>query len=150
MSSAAALIVAAGLAGCGTTSYFAGRNLPPSGLVNRVMIAIQNPGSFSKGALQFVDAYYDRRSGFKGVPGGFSISGYSSALPITIQNMPEEQLGVVYGSGDGSLVPISYAKESTSGTLSGLNGLSSSIFITRNQGYIFAASQSNQIGRAHV
>ncbi len=145
MSAAAALIVAAGLAGCGTTSYFAGRNLPPSGLVNRVLIAIQNPGSFSKGALQFVDAYYDRRSGFKGVPGGFSISGYSSSLPITIQNMPEEQLGAVYGSGDGSLVPISYGKESTSGTLSGLNGLSSSVFITRNQAYIFAASQSNHV-----
>ncbi len=145
MSAAAALIVAAGLAGCGTTNYFAGRNLPPSGLTNRVLIAIQNPGSFSKGALAFVDAYYDRRSGFKGVPGGFSISGYSGALPVTIQNMPEEQLGAVYGSGDGSLVPISYAKESTSGTLNGLNGLSSSVFITRNQAYIFAASQSNHV-----
>jgi hypothetical protein len=42
---------------------------------------------------------------------------YSGALPITIQNMPEEQLGAVYGSGDGSLrLPINYAKESTNGS----------------------------------
>jgi hypothetical protein len=109
------------------------------------MIAIQNPSAFSKGALQFVDAYYDIRSGYNDKPVGFSISGYSGALPISIQNMPEEQLGVVYGSGDGSLTPVSYAKETTSGSTSGLNGLSSSIFATRNQSYVFAASQISHV-----
>ncbi len=44
--------------------------------------------------------------------------------------MPEEQVGAVYGSGDGSFVPVNYAKESTNGAVSGLNGLSSSIFMT--------------------
>jgi hypothetical protein len=144
-SAAAALGVSALLAGCGGTTYFAGRNLPPSGLTNRVMIAIQNQSAFSKGALQFVDAFYDIRSGFNGKPAGFSISGFSGALPISIQNMPEEQLGVVYGSGDGSFTPISYAKESTSGATTGLNGASSSIFMTRNQSYVFAASQSSHV-----
>ena len=109
------------------------------------MIAIQNPSSFAKGALQFVDAYYDTRSGYNGKPASFSISGYSGALPITIQNMPEEQLGAVYGSGDGSLTMISYAKESTSGSAGTLNGLSSSVFITRNQSYVFAASQASHV-----
>ena len=137
--------VSAVLAGCGCTTYFAGRNLPPSGLTNRVVIAIQNASAFSKGALVFVDAYYDRRSGYDGKPAGFSISGYSGALPISIQNMPEEQLGAVYGSGDGSLTPVSYAKESTSGGTTGLNGLSSSIFMTRNQNYVFAASQNSHV-----
>jgi hypothetical protein len=144
-SAAAALAVAAGLAGCGGTTYFAGRNLPPSGLTNRVMIAIQNPSALSKGALQFVDAYYDIRSGTSGKPASYSISGYSGALPITIQNMPEEQLGAVYGSGDGSLTAISYAKENTNGATSGLNGSSSSIFMTRNQLYVFAASQASHV-----
>ena len=144
-SAAAALVVAATLAGCGGTTYFAGRNLPPSGLTNRVMIAIQNPSAFNKGALQFVDAYYDIRNGFNGKPGSFSISGYSGALPLTIQNMPEEQLGAVYGSGDGSLASISYARENASGSASGLNGFSSSVFITRNQSYVFAASQSSHV-----
>ena len=143
MSAAAALTVAAALAGCGGTTYFAGRTLPPSGLTNRVMIAIQNPSAVSKGALQIVDAYYDIRDGYNGKPASFSISGYSGALPSSIQNMPEEELGAVYGSGDGSFTTISYAKESTNGSTSGLNGNSSSIFITRNQSYVFAASQSS-------
>jgi hypothetical protein len=145
LSAVAALVIAAALAGCGSTNYFAGRNLPPSGLLYRVMIAIQNPSAFAKGSLQIVDAYYDIRSGYTGKPASFSIGGYSGALPITIQNMPEEQLGAVYGSGDGSLTSISYAKESTSGSTSGLNGLSSSIFVTRNQEYAFAASQASHV-----
>jgi hypothetical protein len=109
------------------------------------MIAIQNPSAFAKGSLQIVDAYYDIRSGYNGKPASFSVSGYSGALPVTIQNMPEEQLGAVYGSGDGSFTSISYAKENTSGSASGLNGLSSSIFTTRNQEYLFAASQASHV-----
>ncbi len=49
--------------------------------------------------------------------------------------MPEEQIGAVYGSGDGSLVLVNYEKENTTGAQKGLNGLSSSIFITRNQAF---------------
>jgi hypothetical protein len=139
------LAIAAALAGCGGTTYFAGRNLPPSGLTNRVLIAIQNPSALAKGGLQFVDAFYDTRSGYKDTPGSFSISGYAAALPTTIQNMPEEQAGAVYGSGDGSFTFISYGKESTNGSANGLNGASSSVFITRNQYYVFAASQSSRV-----
>jgi hypothetical protein len=142
LSAVAALAVAATLAGCGGTNYFAGRNLPPSGLTNRVMVAIQNPGALSRGLLQFMDAYYDRRSGFKGTPPSYNVSGYSGALPISIQNLPEEQLGYVYGSGDGSLVQARYSSEATNGTTGGLSGPSASIFATRNQRYVFAASQS--------
>jgi hypothetical protein len=109
------------------------------------MIAIQNPSAFAKGSLQIVDAYYDIRSGYTGKPSSFSISGYSGALPITIQNMPEEQLGEVYGSGDGSLTAVSYARENTGGSTAGLNGLSSSIYSTRSQAYVFAASQSSHV-----
>jgi hypothetical protein len=145
MSAAAALVVAAALAGCGTTTYFAGRILPPSGLTNRVLIAIQNPGAVTKGALQFVDAYYDVRFSYNDKTGLFSITGYAGALPTTIQNMPEELSGAVYGSGDGSLALVNYAKEATNGTVSGLNGPSSSIFVTRNGIYTFAASQSYHV-----
>jgi len=139
------MAVAAALAGCGGTSYFAGRNLPPSRLTNRVLIAIQNPSAFAHGAAQFVDAYYDIRDGFTGKPASFSISGFSGSLPISIQNMPEEQTGYIYGSGDGSFTPINYAKESTSGAVSGLNGLSSSIFVARNQLFVFAANQASHV-----
>jgi len=145
MSASAALVVAAALAGCGSTSYFAGRSLPPSRLLNRVVIAIQNPSAFTKGALEIVDAYYDIRSGYTGQPASYSLAGYGGALPISIQNMPEEQLGAVYGSGDGTLTLANYGKEQTSGSVSGLNGASSSIFITRNGTYVFAASQGSHV-----
>ena len=137
-----ALATAVALAGCGKTFYFDGRVLPPSKLLNRVVIAVQNPGVLAKGALSIVDAFYDERSGFNGNPPSFSISGYGGALPITIQNMPEEQTGAVYGAGDGSFAILDWAGEKSNGAVSGLAGTSSSIFITRNKAYVFAASQS--------
>jgi hypothetical protein len=147
-SALAALLTAGILAGCGNSYYFAGRVLPPSGIANRVLIAIQNPSFASKGVLQFVDAYYDIRQNYKDTIPSFSISGYSGALPATIQNMPEEQIGAVYGSGDGSFNLVNYAKETNIGSAvpSGtLNGLSSSIFTSRNQAYIIAANQQANV-----
>lgn len=145
MSAVAALAAAAALAGCGKTTYFAGRVLPPSGLLNRVLIAVQNPGVLSKGELEIVDAYYDIRYGHTGHPASFSLSGFGGALPVTIQNLPEEQLGAVYSSGDGSLNLANYATERSNGNVKGLNGPSSSIYITRNGEWVFAANQ-----QAHV
>jgi hypothetical protein len=145
LSAAGALLLAVALAGCGETQYFAGRQLPPSGLTKRVLIAVQNPSATAKGALQIVDAFYDIRYKYNNQNVTYSISGFSGALPTTIQNMPEEQIGAVYGSGDGSLTLINYQKESTSGAAKGLTGTSSSIFVTRNQLYVFAAQQA-----AHV
>jgi len=147
-SAVAALVVATALAGCGTTTYFAGRNLPPSGLANRVLITIQNPSTFTGGALDIVDAFYDIRFKYNSTntAPAFSVSGFSGSLPITIQNMPEELLGAVYSTGGGgSLTLIDYAGEKGIGVVSGLNGTSSSVFITRNQSYVFAANQSTHV-----
>ena len=142
ISAGVALVTALALAGCGDTYYFAGRTLPPSGLPNRVLIAVQNPGTLSKGVLEIVDAYYDIRSSFTASgPSTFSISGFGGALPITIQNMPEEQFGAVYGSGDGSFSLINYEQEKTISTIRTLPDPSSSVFITRNSTWVFAASQ---------
>ena len=142
---AAAVAVAAALAGCGATTYFAGRPLPPSGILNRVLIAIQNPGVLSKGTLEIVDAYYDIRYSYNGKIPSFSLSGYGGALPVSIQNMPEEELGAVYGAGDGSFTLANYGAERTNGTVGGLNGLSTSIFVTRNGEYVFAANQQARV-----
>jgi hypothetical protein len=138
-------VVAIVLAGCGGTTYFAGRTLPPSGLTTRVLIAIQNPSALTKGALQIVDGYYDTRYKFNNTRVTFSISGYSGALPISIQNMPEEQIGAVYGSGDGSFTLVNYAKESSNGAVKALSGTSSSIFVTRNQAWVIAAQQASHV-----
>jgi hypothetical protein len=148
MSAGGALLVAAALAGCGSTTYFAGRTLPPSGIANRVLIAIQNPSALSAGSLQFVDAYYDIRYKYNSANTNpaYAISGFSGAMPITIQNMPEEESGAVYGSGDGSFTLIDYGQEKTTGAVGGLNGKSSSVFITRNQTYLFAATHPGNGG----
>jgi len=119
--------------------------LPPSGLTNRVLVAVQNPGTLQRGSLDILDGFYDIRYRYNNPQSTFSVSGYSGALPVTIQNMPEEQLGAVYGSGDGSLSTIDYQKESSVGNQTGLNGLSSSIYVTRNQKFIFAASQVSHV-----
>lgn len=139
------MLTAGILAGCGNNYYFAGRVLPPSGIANRVLIAIQNPSPATRGALQFVDAYYDIRQSYRDTIPSFNISGYSGALPVTIQNLPEEQIGAVYGSGDGSFAQVNYAKESSSGAIANVGSLSSSILVSRNQTFVIAADQ-----QAHV
>ena len=141
----AALATAGVLAGCGKNFYFAGRVLPPSGIANRVLIAIQNPSSLTRGALQFVDAFYDIRQSYNDKIPSFSITGYSGALPATIQNMPEEQVGAVYGSGDGTFVLVNYQKESSGGNVATFPGLSSSVFVSRNRQYAIAASQQANV-----
>jgi hypothetical protein len=130
------------LAGCGQSYYFGGRALPPSGILNRVLIAVQNPGALTKGTLEIVDAYYDIRHSFNNKVASFAISGYSGADPQTIQNMPEEQAGGVYGAGDGSFALLSYASEKQTTTVT-VNGASSSIYISRDQRYVFAANQAS-------
>jgi hypothetical protein len=129
------------LAGCGKSYYFAGRALPPSGILNRVLIAVQNPGALTKGSLQIVDAFYDIRHSFNDKVASFSMAGYSGGDPQTIQNMPEEQAGAVYGAGDGSFALLNYASEKQTTTLT-LPGASSSVYVSRDQKYVFAASQT--------
>ena len=145
LSAAAALLAAVVLAGCGETQYFAGRQLPPSGLTRRVLIAIQNPNAATKGALQIVDAFYDTRFKYNNADVTFGITGFSGSLPISIQNMPEEQIGAVYGSGDGSFTTIDYQKETAGGTAKGLTGTSSSIYMSRSRQYVVAANQTSHV-----
>lgn len=139
------LALASLLTSCGKDFFFAGRSLPPSGLLNRVLIAEQNPSALTKGALPFVDAFYDIRHPFNSDTGSFSIAGYTGALPQTIQNLPEEQVGGVYGAGDGSFVVVSYAQEKTGTPTTIPGGLSSSIFIDQPRDFVYATN-----GTTHV
>jgi hypothetical protein len=133
------------LISCGSNYYFAGRNLPPSKLPNRVLIAEQNPSALTQGALPFVDAFYDIRHPYNNSSTTFSISGFSGKLPVTIQNMPEEQVGAVYSVGDGSFTIVNYASEAA-GTSIGISaGLASSVFIDRPRKYVYAANETNHI-----
>ena len=128
-------------AGCGQNTYFANRGLPPSGIANRVLVAIQNPSAFTRGSLQIEDAFYDIRHAYNSDSTTFFISGYSGADPATIQNLAEQQTGVVYGTGDGSVGLVNYGTEKFSNAVSGLPGISSSVFAARNLTYYVAANQ---------
>jgi hypothetical protein len=141
------------ISSCGKSFYFAGRTLPPSGVLQRVMVAEQNPSAFSSGALPFVDAYYDIRHPYNASGGQLEINGYSGKLPLTIQNMPEQQIGAVYGQGDGSLALVSYAQEKISATVAIPGSLSSStegvpyngVFISRDLSFVYAANPASHI-----
>ena len=126
------------LLGCGKNFYFAGRNLPPSGLTQRVLVAVDNPVP----SLQFMDAFYDIRHPINNPQGQFSISGFTGNNPATIQNLPEEQAGLVYSSGDGSLTAVNYAKESASGALIQGGPIATGILASRKLDYFAAADQN--------
>ena len=146
---ALAVMTAAGslsLVGClGQNSLFAGRPFPPSTILQRVLVAIQNPTPTSTGELQIVDARYDIRNSENGQIPAFFVNGFKGSLPSYIANYPEQQSGYVYGYGDGSFTPVDYSTEAVAGqNITGLPGLSSSIFITQDGKYAFAANQNTQ------
>lgn len=141
------MTAAAGLSmiGClGKNSFFAGRPFPPSTVLQRVLVAIQNPSPLQSGELQIVDARYDIRNSENGQIPDFFVSGYSGKLPSYIQNYPEQSAGYVYGSGDGSFTQVNYATEQVGSHVGGLPSLSSSVFITEDGLHAFAANQSAQ------
>ncbi|HEX5236031.1 MAG TPA: hypothetical protein VFW25_11950 [Silvibacterium sp.] len=128
------------LTSCGKNFYFAGRSLPPSGVLNRVLLTQQNAGG--SGSLPFVDAFYDIRHPFNTDTGSFAIAGFTGKLPATIENLPEEQVGAVYNAGDGSFVVVSYAQEKTGVPIQIPGGLSSSIFIDQPRAFVYAANST--------
>jgi hypothetical protein len=131
--------------GClGQRSYLAGRPVPPSRVLTRVMVAIQNPSPIVSGELQILDARYDQRNSENGSVPAFFISGYKGSLPSLILNYPEQSEGYVYGSGDGSVTAVSYASETATAGISGLPGPSSSIFVPSSGNYVIAANQTAQ------
>lgn len=131
------------MSSCGQSYYVDGRSLPPSGVLNRVVIAQQNPS-----ALPFVDAYYDIRHAYNASGGQFSIAGYSGSGPLTIENLPEQQGGVVYGENDGSFILLNYAQEKVETPLTLPGGLSSTkegspylgAVLTQDLQYAYAAN----------
>jgi hypothetical protein len=137
----ALLVVSLGLSACGKNFYFAGRNLPPSGILNRVLIAVQNAGN---GQMFLVDAYYDIRHSYNNVTPDFPISGFTG-YPLTIQNLPAERTGLVFSLSTGSLSAVNYETETATNlpaaTASG--EIPSSIFASSNLTYSVSAQQQS-------
>jgi hypothetical protein len=137
----ALLFVSLGLSACGKNFYFAGRPLPPSGILNRVLVAVQNSGT---GQLFLVDAYYDIRHSYNNAIADFPISGFTG-YPLTIQNLPAEETGLVFSVSTGTLSNVNYATETatTQPAATATSEIPSSIFDSSNLTYSISAQQQN-------
>lgn len=130
--------------GCGNRPYktpqnlFAGRPIPPSQLLQRVLVAIGN----GTGNAEILDAKRDIRSNVYQANSTFSISGFSAGgSPIQIFNYPEQSLGVIY-SADRSTSAISYGTEAQTAQVlpaSTFSALPSSLFVPSDGAFVFAA-----------
>jgi hypothetical protein len=94
---------------------YAGRPIPPSKLLQRVLTAYTANGS--TGGLEILDGLRDLRGNVQNTIKTYSISGYSDGEPINIINFPEQLTGYVFSINDGNLTDINYSKESSSGTV---------------------------------
>jgi hypothetical protein len=121
------------------TSTFANRPIPPSQLMDRVLVAITVNGT--TGTAQILDGLRDIRSNLTNTRMTFSISGSVGGSPKTILNFPAEIRGYTYSSFEGALNTIDYGTEAVTGTASSIPG-ASSIAIPPTFGHIYAAQET--------
>jgi hypothetical protein len=132
------------LVACGQNIYkapefpFANRPIPPSLLLERVMASFTSNGS--SGGLEILDGLRDIRSNVQNTIPAFAISGYSGGNPATIISFPEQSLGYVFSSNDGSLAAINYGKETSAGAVATFNPSSPSVAAAPD-GLRFAGAQ---------
>jgi hypothetical protein len=140
-------VVTLAFVGCGQNLYplpannFANRPIPPSQLLQRVMAGFTSNGS--SGGLQILDGNRDLRSNVQNTIMSFSIAGYSSGSPSTIINYPEESLGYVFSSSDGSLTAINYGKESSGGAVATFAATSPSVAAATDGSRFLGAQEVN-------
>jgi hypothetical protein len=94
---------------------YAGRPIPPSKLLQRVLAAYTANGS--SGGAEIIDGLRDLRGNVQNTIKTYFISGYSEGQPTTIINFPEQTTGYIFSINDGSLTDINYSKESGSGPI---------------------------------
>jgi hypothetical protein len=94
---------------------YAGRPIPPSKLLARVLATYTANGS--AGGAVMLDGDRDLRGNVQNTIKNFPISGFSEGYPGTILNFPEQLVGYVYSLNDGNLTAINYSKETGSGNV---------------------------------
>ena len=140
-------VVALLLTACGQVLYkepannFAGRPIPPSLLLQRVMASYTSNGS--SGGLEILDGLRDLRSNVQNTIPFFAISGYSGGNPVQIINYPEQSTGYVFSSSDGSLAQINYGKETSSGTVASFAPNSPSVAVAVDGARFVGAQQGS-------
>lgn len=135
------------LCSCGPQYYkfpqytFANRPIPPSKLAQRVLVSLSANGS--AGGLTILDGKRDIRGNIQNTVHNYTISGYSSAYPVTILNFPEQVRGYVYSSSDGSLFNVNYSTEAATAA-AGLpaGSPSSSVVVSQDFLDIYSAQET--------
>lgn len=125
---------------------FAGRPIPPSKMLQRVLTTYTNGGS--AGGAVMLDGLRDLRGNIQNTRPSWPIAGFSAAEPTTILNFPEQTRGYVLSETAGSLIGINYSTESSSGAAATFAPNPASV-AAANNGTVFA-SASEQNGQLYV
>jgi hypothetical protein len=104
---------------------YAGRPIPPSALLERVLAAYTVNGS--QGGLEILDGLRDLRSNVQNTVPAYTIKGFSAGYPISIINYPEQTTGYVLSYTDGSLIAVNYSTEAAAGSVAGFGGTPPSV-----------------------
>ena len=134
------------LTACGQRLYvypsspYSGRPIPPSGLLQRVLVAYTT-GS-GPGGLEILDGLRNLRGNIQNTITSFSISGFSAQEPVHITSFPEELTGYVLSYTNGSYIAIDYGTEKSGSTVATFQANSPSADAAAN-GTIFAGAEEN-------
>ncbi|HEX4154688.1 MAG TPA: hypothetical protein VHY48_03660 [Acidobacteriaceae bacterium] len=128
---------------------FAGRPIPPSQMLERVLATYTNGGS--TGGAEILDGLRDLRSNVQDTKPVFIIAGLSASNPTTILNFPEETTGYVLSQSGGSLAVVNYSTEASSGAAAGTTSFppSPSSVAAAPDGAVFV-SASEATGQIYV
>ena len=118
---------------------FAGRPIPPSQMLQRVLATFTNGGT--SGGAQILDGLRDLRGNVQNTKLSFPISGFSAPQPTTILNFPEQVRGFVLSETAGTLVGINYSTEASGGTAAAFTPNPASVAAAFD-GSVFAAASS--------
>jgi hypothetical protein len=118
---------------------FAGRPIPPSQLLERVLATYTNGGT--SGGAQMLDGLRDLRGNVQNTKTSFPISGFSAPEPTTILNFPEQTHGFVLSETAGTMIGINYSTEASTGTAATFTANPSAVGAAYD-GSLFAAASS--------
>jgi hypothetical protein len=133
---------------------FAGRPVPPSLLLERVLVGITTNGS--SGSLEILDGLRDIRNNVQNTKPAFFISGYSGGYPSLILNFPEQLRGYVYSNiSPYSVSVINYSTEASAGSGGSFPAQSTSLATASDFLRVYSAEeatgqlviQDNQLGQ---
>jgi len=118
---------------------FAGRPIPPSQMLQRVLATFTNGGT--SGGAQILDGLRDLRGNVQNTKLSFPISGFSAPVPSTILNFPEQTRGYVLSQTAGSLIAINYSTEASGGAAASFTPEPASVGAAYD-GSLFAAAST--------